>query len=200
MLSVVCLVIPIVGWGSFACPLALFIDWTFGKYLRAERSPCNETIEQECDFPDGSLAHRRMIIFVVTSALAVSFYVLSIKCLKVWFRSLSKISGLLLAFTVLPWLIHHYLKQLPSWIEVGIVIVSAVIWFLLPFLRPYSSLVIIVYLFSGVIYWHVYDKKHLGVKHTDTLFLWLLFFSGVVWFFASILGELHLRLVYIYYR
>ena len=203
MLSVVCLVIPIVGWGSFACPLALFIDWTFGKYLRAERSPCNETIEQECDFPAGSLALRRVVIFFVFSTLFLFFHILTIKCptkYKLWFQSLSKIFGLLFAFTFLPWLTHKYRNDIPPWLEAGIFIKSAAIWFFLPVLRYYSSLFIIVYTFSGVIYWHVYDKKHLGVKHTDTLFLWLLFFSGVVWFFASILGELHLRLVYIYYR
>ena len=202
---------PIVGCGSFACPLALFIDWAFGKQLRAERFLCNETIVQECAFPDDTLAYWRMIIFLATSCLCISFHilsyvlfhVLSIGCptkLEEWLNFLSKVSGFLFVFTFFPWFIHDYLINAPLWVEAGVVIVSAVMWFFLPVLRRYSSLVIIVYLFSFVIYWRVYDAKLLGMKHTKTLFLWLLFSSGVVWLFASILGEFHLRLVHIYNR
>ena len=205
LLTVVSIFIPIVGWGSFACPLALFIDLAFGKFLKAERFRCNEMIQQECDLPYGSYAYDRMYIFVFTFIFFIIFHIATMKSscgikavLLLHFPS--KFCGSLFAFTFFPWFIHDYLNYTPTWVEAGVVIVSAVMWFFLPFLRRYSSLVIIVYLYSYVIYWHVYDEKILVFKHTESLFLWLLFFSGLVWFFATILGEFHLRLVHIFNR
>ena len=206
LLFLVVIIVSIVGCASFACPFALFIDLVLGKYLNAERFQCNETIKQECDLPFGSLAYYRMIIFLVTLAAFIICHIVSIKCPTKWevwsllFHLLSKFSGFLFAFTFFPWFIHDYLNYTPTWVEVGVVIVSAVTWFFLPVLRRYSSLVIIVYLFSYVIYWRVYDAKLLGVQHTNTLFLQLLVSSGVVLMFASILGEFHLRIVHIYNR
>ena len=204
LLLVVVFIVSIVGWGSFACPLALFIDLTIGKYLRADRFQCNEKIEQECDFPIGSLAYKRMVIFAVTSLFFIIFHIVFTSMgsakVKVLSHYLSKFSGFLFAFTFLPWFIHDYLSHTPLIVEVGVAVINAAMWFLLPGLRRHSSRAITVYLFSYVIYWRVYDEQILGYKHTETRFFWCLFASVLVWILESIIGIRYLRLVHMYFR
>ena len=202
LVVVVAIIVPVIAWGSFACPLAFSIDLAFGKFLKAKRFRCNETINADCDFKIETKPYERMLIFVIPLLFFIIFSILS-KFLNKhvgFVRFLSALCGSLFAFTFFPWFINDYLKQTPSYIEVCAVVISAVIWFFVPFLRRYSAFVIIVYAFAYVVYWRVYEEDILGVQYTDNKFFSLLFVSGLVMCLTSMVGRFHLHLVHIYNR
>ena len=201
----VSIVIPAMGWGCFACPLAYLINVAFGDLLRAKRWLCSLEILKlgECDFPTDTLAFRRMFLFVVPLVVGIVFYVCSTRkgCKSVSVaRFIAVLSGSLSIYTFLPWFINDYLNNTPAYVEGGVVFLSALLWFFVPVLRHFSSLVIIIYTYAYVIYWRVYEGEISGVRYNHELFSILLFLSGLLLLFTSIFGKCHLRLVHVYNR
>ena len=201
----VSIVIPVIGWGCFACPLAYLINVAFGDLLRANRWSCSLEILKlgNCDFPTDTLAFRRMLLFVVPLVVGIFFFVYSTR--KGWrgvsvARFIAVVSGSLSIFSFLPWFIHDYLNNTPAYVEGGVVFLSALLWFFVPVLRHYSSLVIIIYAYAFVIYWRVYEGEIFGARYNHELFSILLFLSGLVLLFTSIAGKCHLHLVHVYNR
>ena len=109
-------------------------------------------------------------------------------------------SGASFAFTFLSWFIHDFLQHSPVYIQVGIVLLTAIFWFFLPLLRKYSSLVILVYFYSYVVYWHLFKMTLFQFKYAKEGFKICLFASFGVLAIFSILGDIPLRLVHNYNR
>ena len=189
------LAIPFVGLGSAGVVLAFVIDYAVGDILRQKKYECGQSDLCEPQY-------RKWVFFgpmVVAIVLWVirNVFVSSYKRQLV-LKILESIIFLFFAFTFLPWFIHDYLDDLHIGFQLVVVFLSAGIWFFAPVLRRYSSLVIMIYCVSYLIYWRVYGEEISW--YTEELFIALLLASGMVISFASCLGAFHLKLVHIYNR
>lgn len=208
---------PIVIYGSYAFPLAFIIDYLFGKVIRAKvdcdhvtavPSPSQpnataQEIQEHCLSRQGTVAFTKITLFSVLVVLFVTFYILSQKLSakkSKYFRLLSSISFLLLCFTFLPFAINDFFIQIPLWSRAFIVVIGWVLWFVLPLLRDKTSFGILIYLYSYIIYWKVYEAKIVGVEFSSTLFNKLLFASGFIIWFVPYLAQSRRRLVHVFNR
>lgn len=215
---------PIIIYGSYAFPVAFIIDYLFGKYLRAKLdcdvaaaqsgqsgptlpSHPNATaqeIREHCLARQGTDGFNRILLFSILAVLYVIFYILGRKLpekISKYFRFLSAISFLFLSFTFLPFATNDFFIKIPLWSRLLIVPIAILLWFVLPLLRSKTSaFVLIIYIYSYIIYWKVYEAKIVGVVYSDELFNRLLFASGFILWFVPYLDASHKRLVHIYNR
>ncbi|XP_028408530.1 uncharacterized protein LOC114531087 isoform X1 [Dendronephthya gigantea] len=198
--------VPIVGWGSFAFPIAFFIKLLYGKFLDGAK----------CRHVAGSSdCHERAFLFSISLVILVLFHFLEYLCkhcgenrrnyLKMkWVRVFLKLgqlfAGASFVFTLLPWFIHDFLRHLHSVIQVGVVFITVIFWFFVPLLRKYSSLVLLIYYYSYVVYWHLFRRKLFHLKYTKERFELCLYASLCIIAVFAILGDIPLRLVYVYNR
>ena len=208
---------PIVIYGSYAFPLAFINDYLFGKLLRAKVDCDHVTavpsasnpdataqgIREHCLSRQGTVPVAKTILFLVLLAFYVTFYILSRKLSDVkskYFRLFSTIFFLFLCFTFLPFAINDFFIEIPVWSRVVVVVIGVVLWFVLPMLRHKTSFCIMIYLYSYIIYWRVYEAKVVGVVYSDGLFNRLLFASGCVVWFVPYLRQSRERLVHVINR
>ncbi|XP_078369689.1 uncharacterized protein LOC144653542 [Oculina patagonica] len=216
---------PIVMWGSYACPIAFIFDYLFGKYLRsvvdcdevaaaqsnqavptlepsADQNATTKAIRDHCLDRQGTDGSHTIVLFSVLFVLFVVFFVLA----KKWKRYSTPLSFIhttfivSLALTFFPFAIHDFLIKIPSWTQYLLVFIGIMVWFFLPVLRSKTSYVLIIYFYSYVIYWKVYEAKLLGIKFSGELFNRLLFLSGFVLWVVPLLAASHKRLMHVYNR
>ncbi|XP_028408585.1 uncharacterized protein LOC114531134 [Dendronephthya gigantea] len=206
LLFFVSVFVPIVGWGSFAFPIAFTIKLLYGKFL--DGTKCRQSgTSNDCI--------ERNLLFSVSLVILLLCHLLEYLCRRCsenkrnylrikWVRLFLKLgqiySGASFAFTFLPWFIQDFLKHSAFYIQAGIVLITAIFWFFLPLLRKYSSLVILVYLYSYIVYWHLYKSTLFQFKYTEQGFKICLFASFGILAVFSILGDIPLRLVHNYNR
>ena len=208
---------PIVIYGSYAFPLAFIIDYLFGKLLRAKvdcdhvastPSPSNtnttaQEIRKHCISRQKTVVFSMISLFSVLLVLFVIFFILSQTLSRrksKYFRLFSLISFLLLSLTFLPFAIHDFFIKIPLWSRAIIVVIGVVLWFVLPLLRYKTSYGILIYLYSYIIYWKVYEAKVVGVVYSDGLFNRLLFASGFIMWFVPYLTQSRKRLSHVFNR
>ena len=215
---------PLIVWGSYVFPLVYAVDFLFGDLMRAEDGCDNVTANQptprsphsvitqtnitagkrgpQCKIEEGSEAYERIVMFATLMALFIIFFMLAEKVRR--FRGelyfLSVLSGLMFAFTFIPYFIYYYFDRTPLWAQFFIFFFSIVVWIFFPVLRHKSSFVVVVYLYSYSVYWRVYKSSVFEVGYSDHLFYRLLFGSGIVLWIVPALGSLQQRLVYIFNR
>ncbi|CAH3110539.1 unnamed protein product, partial [Porites lobata] len=99
--------------------------------------------------------------------------------------------------------IDRCLNRSPKlWTQVMVGILAVIVWVTIPFLRRKTSYVLIVYVYSFVIYWKVFrvDLPVFFIKHEDRHFHWLLFASGVALVISPFTTTLKEKLVFVYNR
>lgn len=228
LMLLVSVIMPIIVWGSYVFPLAFAVDYLFGDLLRAS-DPCdgvqsrltpggpvpNVTMADNtggapakgrrgprCKIEPGSQAYERLAMFSVLLTLFVFLYFLAKKLRS--FRDIlyffSSLFGLLFAFTFIPRFIYTTFDRAPVWVQLLIFVFSIVVWVFFPVLRRKSSFVVVVYAYSYVVYWRVYETTVFDLGYSDALFYRLLFASGIVLWFVPALGALQQRLVYLFNR
>ena len=218
---------PIVTWGSYACPVAYIIDLLFGQYLR-KKSDCEdvgnsantahaqsvvpeeikknatkEEIKRYCLSRQGTDDSYTFIFFFVLFVLFAVFFVLSRKTRKpysTYFSFIYTIFFIFLALTFLPFTIHDIIIKIPIWAQCLVVVVGILLWFSLPLLRTKTSYVLMMYLFSYVTYWKVYEGTIVGVAYSSEIFNRWLFLSGLALWFVPSVTALHVRLTHVYNR
>ena len=205
LLVFVAIIIPVVGWGSFACPIAFLVKFIYGQFLdgtRCRRKADSVDCIERTHFFFGSF-----LIFVVFHFVEYLIdccekkenYV-KLKTPKVLLKLDQLISGASFAFTFFPWFINDFLQYTFIWIRVAIVVFTAAFWFFVPVLRKYSSLVIFIYAYAYVVYWHLYKGELFNIKYTEERFRNGMIVSMVMLAIFSVLGDVPLRLVHIYNR
>ena len=220
----VSVVMPLIVWGSYVFPFVYAVNFLFGDLMRAQDGCDNVTANQptpqsphsvitqtnitagkrglQCKIEEGSEAYERIVMFATLMALFIIFFMLAEKVGR--FRGelyfLSVLSGLMFAFTFIPYFIYYYFDRTPLWAQFLIFFFSIVVWIFFPVLRHKSSFVVVVYLYSYAVYWKVYKSSVFEVEYSDDLFYRLLFGSGIVLWIVPALGSLQQRLVYIFNR
>ncbi len=192
-------------WGAFACPIAFTVKLFYGQFLDGTRCRKNA---------DSIDCQERTLLFSVSAGSFVLFHFienfvdnhknkkkyLKIKAPKVFLKLGQLISGATFAFTFFPWFINDFLQYMHIAIRIGIVVISAVFWFFIPVLRKYSSMGILVYAYSYVVYWHVYKGDLFILKYTEERFRDGMIFSLVMLAVFSVLGDFPQRFVHLYNR
>ena len=217
----VCVVMPLILWGSYVFPVAYLIDLLFGNLLREEfhcpdppttSLPLNNTLPDpqgirrpRCQVETGTKSYYRLVLFSVSAAMFVVFYILA-KTLPKHHHALYLVStlfGLLFSFTFIPYCVHFLFQGTPVWVQLLVLVFSLAVWIFFPFLRRRSSFVVVVYLYSYIVYWRVFKGYIffvIFVKYSDYLFFRLIFAFAFVLWIAPALGALQQRLVYLFNR
>ena len=205
LLVFVAIIIPVVGWGSFACPIAFLVKFLYGQFLDGTRcrrkADSVDCIERTCFFffSFAVFLAFHLLEHVIDSLEKKKNY-LNMKTPKVLLKIGQLITGASFVFTFFPWFIDDFLQYTYLWIRVSIVVFTAAFWFFIPVLRKYSSLVILIYAYSYVVYWHLYKGELFNVKYTEERFRNSMIVSMVMLAVFSVLGDVPLRLVHIYNR
>ena len=218
LVLIVTFILPIVINGSYAFPVAFIIDYIFGKYLRdiqdcdnateigihqSDQNATAQEIRQHCLSRQGSRASTKIVLFSILGVLFVIFYILSRRLsekFSQYFSVLSAICFLLFSFTFFPFAIQSFFIRIPLWSRLVVVVIGIILWFFLPLLRDKTSYGIIIYIYSYIIYWKVYEAKIVGIVFSIELFNQLLFACGFILWFVPYLDASRRRLVHVYNR
>ena len=189
---------PIIMWGSYACPIAYIIDLLFGMYLR-EKLNCDDVaaaksgqqrnassrdqnvttqeIRQHCLSRQGTKDSDTIILFSILLILFIIFFILARKSSRTRRKRYATLLSFIhttlaifLALTFLPFAIHDFIVKIPLWTQYLIAFLAIIVWFFLPLLRTKTSYVLIVYFYSYVIYWKVYEASLVGIPFSAELF------------------------------
>ena len=187
LIVVVAIIVPIIGWCSFACR------------------------EDE----DSIDCKERTILFSVSLGVFFFFHLIEyltfsccenkgnytrMKWAKLPLLLIQYISGATFAFTFFPWFINDFLQYTRISTQLLVVVISAVFWFFAPVLRKYSSLVILIYAYSYVVFWRVYKGKLICFEYTERRFKCSMGISLIMLGIFSVFGDVQLRLVHLYNR
>ena len=189
---------------AFAFPTASLVNLMYGRFLNGTRCSTDAN-SMDCK--------KRKWLFLGSFFIFVFFHAVEIilNWLKNCYPTLQRapmlflrlgqlISGNTFAFTFFPWFIDDFIKY-KTWYEITVIIfVTGAFWFFVPVIRRYSSLVLLIYIYSYVVYWHVYKEVLLTWKYTDKRFRAIMVASVCILAVLSIFGDLKQRTVYLYNR
>ena len=216
LVMMVTVIQPIIKWGSYACPVAFIIEYFFGKLMRdaadcdaeladaSTSSSLNEEIDRCLQGTDDVYT---VILFIALFILFSTSYVLfrlikrSCRMLKVFLHLSQYIFGSFFVFTFIPFTIYDFFTKIPLLAQIFVGIIAVIIWIVLPVLRTKTSYVLIIYFYSYVIYWKVYQLKLFGhISYSDSIFHWLLGASGIALWMVPLASTVQERLVHVYNR
>lgn len=218
LLITVNLAIPCVMYSTCAFTTAFIINYVFGSIMREGfeciNVPINATgsavnisaTERHCmfefDMSDPEVRDQCVLFLLLMISLIVCHAIKLVASLKIGSiaRFLQIISGVLLAFTFIPWLIQQFINVLPSWLNISVIVLSIFFWLGFPPLRRKASLAFVLYFYAFVIKWRVYQTKVMGVAYDDHLFyVLLLISSGFIWI-SPYLGIFSATSIFTYYK
>ena len=207
---------PIIKWGSYACPVAFIIDLFFGNLMRdaavcdadlADASNSSSRDKQIRDCSQGIDYVHTVILFVVLFILFSTPYVLlslikpSSRLLKMFLQLSQYIFGSFFVLTFIPFTIYDFFNKISLWAQIFGAMIAVIIWIVLPMLRTKTSYVLIVYFYSYIIYWKVYQRTLFGkIAYSRYIFHWLLGASGIVLWLIPLASTVQERLVHVYNR
>ena len=206
LISIVLLVHPVIQWGMYAFPVAVMIDlFGFGNLMR-KAADCDAVLERQREENESAVPAKDIIdrclsrspkrdiaiLFFVLFAFFLFFYALNSSAKKFFSKHpcsrsvlllLEYSTGSVLIFTFIPFTIYDFFVKIPVWAQVVVGILAVVVWVTIPFLRKKVSYVLIVYMYSFVIYLKVFrvDLPLFFIKHEDRHFHWLLCALELPW-------------------
>ncbi|XP_068702446.1 uncharacterized protein [Montipora foliosa] len=213
------LVIPCVMYSSGAFTAAFIIDFVFGKILHGgsecgemtnattvnsstSSKGCRQTcIKDELNDPGIRSASILFLLLFMIFIVCHVVKLLSTYRIRSFARILQIVSGLMFAFTFVPWLIQHFSDGLPFWLKISVFILSIFFWLGFPPLRRKASLAIVLYFYAFVIKWRVYQcTTFLLPEYSDQLFHWLLLISSGLLWLSPYLGIFSATSTFTYYK
>ena len=206
LIVLVSVIIPIIVWMSFACPVAYVVDFLVGDLLSAER--CVGTLHHnqthahpgECHV-EGN-AYKRIVLFASLLAIAVFSFVLNNITThgKNLFAFISVSVLTILALLFFPWAIHAFLEGTPVWAQALILVLAAIIWFSFPVFRQQASLIMVVYAYAFIIRVRVYRHSLFGLHYSEYGFNILMWLSGMVLALVPYIRSIQQRLMHVFNR
>ena len=211
ILLFVTLLAPFLLWSPYAFPLAYIIDFAFGSILRGGSPPCpviarnnpNITLEKCLENRrESGLMERRFALFAIPVFVALISY-----ALKGFFQRgqgvFSFIAAQCITFFGLvffPWFIHEFLRSLPNWMKILIVLPTFFIWISFPLMRKNATLLIVVYAYSFVIHIRVYQNNTFGFEYDDKAFNLMLGVSTLLMWISPLIGTIQQNIGHMYVR
>lgn len=211
MTVTVALIIPVLLWSSYACPLAFVVDFLFGSILRGGGKPCAKIVKRnpkitlrECreERLTSSVVNQQFALFAIPVFIAILSNV--VKGLfpkgKGLFTFLSTSCFVFFGLVFIPWFIDEYLNLIPNWMKILIILPTFFLWFSFPLMRKNATLVLVIYVYSFVIYWKVFNGRVFKFEYDDELFNTLMGASTVLLWSAPIIGTIQQRIGHVYNR
>ena len=206
----VSVVVPAVVWMSIAYPLAYVIDYLFGEILRGGL-PCPDVVKtnlnitlEECleNRRAPKLIYDRFALFlapILLGFVCISFQMLIPKR-KRFFKFLSFLCVAFSALVFFPWFISDFLRFIPTWIKLAVLVPMFVLWISFPLVRSSATLMIGIYVCSFVIYWRVFKESVLGLGYEENRFNLLLGIATLMHWIAQFMVTVQQRLGHVYVR
>ncbi|XP_078369702.1 uncharacterized protein LOC144653548 [Oculina patagonica] len=207
----VSIIAPLIIWGSSAFPMAYIVDFLVGSVLRGGDIPCPEevrsnpniTVEQcEQNRRTSEAIFHRFILF--GTPVVVSFISYFIKGFvqkgKGVFDFIITGGIVIFGFVFMPWFINEFLRRLPLWMKIFLVLPLFFVWISFPAMRRQATLMTIMYGYSFVIQLRVYHITSFGVEYSDEAFDLLLGVSAIITFFVPLVASIQQRLVHVWLR
>ena len=214
LLIFVVFILPCVLWLPYAFPVAVFVDVFFGGILR-ENSTCPPSVSVSAKtsflilelYDDCQAPGRRVILFLTTFVAWICFFILSrIKYKHLinyrnLFRFLSILSGLVIAFTFIPWVSHDFLWPLRTWIKVLLFVVFLVLPFLFPIVRNVAAIFLFFYFYTLLVSWRVFKGDLFGLlPYSNEVFYPILIGCAFAIILFPFIGSVHQSAFNIFYR
>ena len=207
----VALIIPILLWSSYACPLAFVIDFLFGRILKGGAKPCrrlaknNPNIKlKECEEEryTSAVVREQFALFAIPVAIALicSFLAGFLPKAKGFFTFFSTSGFVFFGLVFIPWFIENFLDLIPNWMKILIILPTFMLWFAFPLMRKNATLVLVIYVYSFIIYWRVYNGKVFELEYDDDVFTTLLWISTLLLWSAPVVGTIQQRIGHVYNR
>ena len=167
MILFVSVIAPFLLWGSYAYPLAFFIDYVFGDVLRGGTRSCHEVARESPNitFEDceesrqtSYINNSRFVLFAVPVGFAFICFVLKgyVQRGKKLLNWLLLLSASLFGILFLPWFFYVSLLFLPDWVKIVLVIPILFLWISFPLVRRNATLMVVIYLYSFAIHSRVF--------------------------------------------
>ena len=225
LVTIVLLVLPGIQWFAYAYPVAVMIDlFGIGSLMR-KAADCDAVLERQREMNESAVPGKDVIdrclnrspkrdialLFSVLFACFVVLYAVTSSAKKFFFKHpclrsflllVEYSTGSVLIFTFIPFTIYDFFVKVSVLTKVMVGILAMIVWVTIPFLRRKVSYVLIVYMYSFVIYWKVFrvDLPVFFIKHEDRHSHWLLFASGVALLIFPFTTTLKEQLVFVYNR
>ena len=225
LITIVLVFHPVIQWGAYAFPVAVMIDLCGIGDLMRNAGDCDAKFEMQREMNESAVPGKEVIdrclsrspklnIAILFSVLFVFFivfyavnslakkFLFKYPCLRSFLLLFEYSTGSVLIFAFIPFTIYDFFVKIPVWTQVMVGILAVIVWVTIPFLRRKTSYVLIVYVYSFVIYWNVFkvDLPVFYIKHEDRHFHWLLFASGVALVISSFTTTWKDKLVFDYNR
>lgn len=205
----VTLVVPVILWSAYACPLAYIVDFLAGDIIRggiitkcdSSTMMANETV-QECLHRREVKAIERFCLFAAPLFLAFLSYFLMplLPRIKNVLSLLTTAGGVIFGLVFLPWFFHDVLEFIPTWMKILVILPTVVLWFAFPVMRSNATLVVIVYFYAYVTVYRVYKEGLFKFPYSDHFFAQMLWISGLQLWISPFIGTIQQRLGHIYNR
>lgn len=211
LLLFVTLLAPILLWGPHAFPLAYIIDFLFGRIMRGGRLACpdqvrrnpNITIE-ECQRArrTDDLIYHRFALFAIPVCISFISYVIKgfVQKKKGYFNFISTFCLVFFALVFIPWFINEYIRFLPTWMKILVIVPFFLVWISFPAMRRNATLMTVCYGYSFVIQIRIYHNNSLGIEYDDRLFNLLLGVSAIVMWTGPLISAIQQTLGHVYVR
>ena len=211
MVLFVALIIPILLWSSYACPLAIVVDYLFGRILRGGRNPCKKIARsnpnitvKECELErfTSDVVNQQFILFALPVAVALVCGILKglIPKGKSFFTFLITSCVVFFGLVFIPWFIDQFLALIPNWMKILIIVPTFLLWSSFPLMRRNATLMMVIYIYSFVIYWKVFNGRVFNLEYDDDLFNTLMAISTILLWSAPIIGTIQQRIGHVYNR
>lgn len=212
MVIFVAFIIPILLWTSYACPLAFVVDFLFGRILRGGSKPCKKLAKRdpkislkECELErhaSPEVVNQQFILFAVPVAVAIVCGVVRgmIPKGKGLFNFLIMSCVVFFGLVFIPWFIDNFLAYIPNWMKILIILPTFIVWSSFPLMRKNATLMLVIYFYSFVIYWRVFNGRVLETEYDDEIFFMLLAISTLFLWSAPIIGTVQQRIGHVYNR
>ena len=205
------LLAPILLWGPYAFPLAYIIDFLFGSVMRGGHPPCpdevrrnpNITIE-ECEQArrTSDLINYRFALFAIPVCISFISYAIKgfVQEKKGYFNFISTFSLMFFGLVFIPWFINDFLRFLPTWMKILVIVPLFFVWISFPAMRRNATLITVCYCYSFVTQIRIYHNKSLGIDYDDRVFNLLLGVSAMVIWTRPLISTIQQRLGHVYVR
>lgn len=197
--------------GAIRISAGLHYRFLFGSILRGGGRPCPDEVqrnpnitvedcEEERRTPD--LIYRRFALFAVPVSISFISYVIKgfVQKRKGYFNFISIFSLMFFALVFIPWFINEFLRFLPNWMKILVILPVFFVWISFPLMRRHATLMMVFYGYSFAIQIRIYHNNSLGIDYDERLFSLLLGSSAIVMWISPLIVTIQQSLGHVYVR
>lgn len=148
------------------------------------------------------LIYHRFALFAIPVCISFISYVIKgfVQKKKGYFNFISTFCLVFFALVFIPWFINEYIRFLPTWMKILVIVPFFLVWISFPAMRRNATLMTVCYGYSFVIQIRIYHNNSLGIEYDDRLFNLLLGVSAIVMWTGPLISAIQQTLGHVYVR